>query len=90
MDRGKVIIVGAGPGSRDLISLRGARALRAADVIFYDNLVSPALLALARRETRKVCVGKEPGGRGWKQEEINYGLLEAAAEGEASCVGAKT
>ena len=75
---GIVSLVGAGPGSRDLITLRGVQRLQEADVIFYDRLVDPGLLELARRDAERVHVGKAPGLPSWPQDRIN-GLLVAAA-----------
>lgn len=75
---GFVSLVGAGPGSRDLITLRGVQRLQEADVIFYDRLVDPDLLELARRDAERVYVGKAPGRTAWPQERIN-GVVTAAA-----------
>lgn len=58
---GKVILVGAGPGDPGLLTLKALRALNEADVILYDRLVSPEILALARRDAQQVYVGKSPG-----------------------------
>ncbi|MFQ8431522.1 siroheme synthase CysG [Amaricoccus sp. W119] len=75
---GFVSLVGAGPGSRDLITLRGVQRLQEADVIFYDRLVDPDLLELARRDAERIYVGKAPGATSWPQERIN-GVVTAAA-----------
>ncbi|TPE53632.1 siroheme synthase CysG [Amaricoccus solimangrovi] len=75
---GFVSLVGAGPGSRDLITLRGVQRLQEADVIFYDRLVDPDLLELARRDAERVYVGKAPGAHSWPQDRIN-GVITAAA-----------
>ncbi|WP_300304195.1 NAD(P)-dependent oxidoreductase, partial [Ferrovibrio sp.] len=59
---GHVTLVGAGPGDAELLTLKGMRALQAADVILFDDLVSDGVLELARREARRMMVGKR-GGR---------------------------
>ncbi|MBV2180866.1 MAG: siroheme synthase CysG [Castellaniella sp.] len=59
---GKVLLVGAGPGDPGLLTLKGLRALNEADVILADRLVSPEVLALARRDAQVIDVGKAPGG----------------------------
>ena len=79
--RGEVTLVGAGPGAAELMTLRGLRALQDADVIFHDRLVSPEVLELARRDARRVAVGKHPGGGGSAQQDINAQLIEEARRG---------
>lgn len=79
---GSVSLVGAGPGSADLITLRGVQRLQEADVIFYDRLVDPAVLELARRDAERVFVGKAPGVPQWSQARINRLLVAAAREGK--------
>ncbi|MEO0426603.1 MAG: uroporphyrinogen-III C-methyltransferase [Pseudomonadota bacterium] len=79
--RGFVSLVGAGPGSADLITLRGVERLKAADIVFYDRLVDPALLAHTGAGTRCIYVGKAPGAHAWTQDRINEALVEAAASG---------
>lgn len=79
---GDVALVGAGPGSRDLITLRGVQRLQEADVIFYDRLIDPGLLELARRDAERVFVGKEPGCHAWPQDRINGVLVAAARQGK--------
>lgn len=74
---GKVYLVGAGPGAPDLITLRGARVLAEADIVFYDALVHPATLDLAPR-AQKVPVGKRCGGLATAQRFINKRLVDAA------------
>lgn len=77
---GHVTLCGAGPGAADLITLRGLAALQAADVVFYDRLSDPALLAHAPR-ARHVSVGKAPGNHSVPQDQINARLIEAALQG---------
>ena len=74
---GKVYLVGAGPGAPDLITLRAARLLEAADVVLFDALVHPDTVALARH-ARKVNVGKRYGKVSTEQRFINRALVEAA------------
>lgn len=79
---GLVSLVGAGPGARDLITLRGVQRLQEADLIFYDRLVDPDLLELARRDAERVYVGKAPGATAWPQERINGVIVAAARAGK--------
>lgn len=74
---GKVYLVGAGPGAPDLLTLRAARLLEAADVVLHDALVHPDTLALARR-ARFIDVGKRYGKVSTDQRFINRALVEAA------------
>src|SRR5262249_40204372 len=69
--RGSVTLVGAGPGDPELLTLRAVRALQSADVILIDDLVAPEILDFARREAKKMLVGKTGSGPSCKQEEIN-------------------
>jgi uroporphyrin-III C-methyltransferase/precorrin-2 dehydrogenase/sirohydrochlorin ferrochelatase len=79
--KGKVFIVGAGPGAADLITLRGLRALRRADVVLYDALVNPDLLSEAPAGSQKVFVGKRCGRRAAEQRVINRRMVEEAGAG---------
>jgi len=74
---GKVYLVGAGPGAPDLLTLRAARLLAAADIVFHDALVHPDTLALAAR-AEKVAVGKRCGRHSTVQAFINKRLVDAA------------
>jgi len=74
---GKVYLVGAGPGAADLITVRGARLLAAADVVLYDALVTPEMLALCERAD-KISVGKRSGQRSMAQTVINGQIVECA------------
>ena len=81
--RGKVVLVGAGPGDAGLLTLRGLRALNEADVILYDRLVSPEVLALARRDAHCIDVGKTPGqDHEATQQRIHALLLSHVAQGQ--------
>lgn len=77
-----VALVGAGPGSSDLITLRGVQRLQEADVIFYDRLVDPKILELARRDAKRVYVGKAPGCHTWPQDRINGLIVSATLRGQ--------
>jgi uroporphyrin-III C-methyltransferase/precorrin-2 dehydrogenase/sirohydrochlorin ferrochelatase len=79
---GIVQLVGAGPGSADLLTLRALRALEAADVVLYDQLVSPEVLALARRGAQRLDVGKRCGKHALDQGTINALLVRLAREGK--------
>lgn len=76
--KGKVILVGAGPGDPDLLTVRAVRAIEHADVIVHDRLVSDAILDLVPEGVDKVFVGKAPGRHILKQHEINDLLVELA------------
>lgn len=90
--KGKVILVGAGPGDPELITLKGLRAIQEADLIFYDQLASPALLEYARRDAEQIYVGKQgpkpgepanrPNNRSTQQTHINQQILAAAKAGK--------
>jgi uroporphyrin-III C-methyltransferase / precorrin-2 dehydrogenase / sirohydrochlorin ferrochelatase len=78
---GRVILVGAGPGDPELLTLRAVRALQSADVILIDDLVAPELLDFARREAKKLMVGKTGHQPSCKQEEINALMISLAKAG---------
>jgi uroporphyrin-III C-methyltransferase/precorrin-2 dehydrogenase/sirohydrochlorin ferrochelatase len=80
--RGRVLLVGAGPGDPELLTMKAIRALKAADVIFYDRLVGDAVLDHARREAELVQVGKAKGAHSVAQDEINALLVERARAGQ--------
>lgn len=79
---GSVALVGAGPGSKDLITLRGVQRLQEADIIYYDRLVDPDILDLARRDAERVYVGKAPGCHHWPQDKISDVIVAAAKQGK--------
>jgi len=78
---GSVVLVGAGPGDADLLTLRALQALQAADVVLYDELVSAEILDRARRDAKRIFVGKRSGQPGVAQDVINQRLAEAARQG---------
>jgi len=82
---GRVVLVGAGPGDPDLLTVRGLRCLRAADAVLYDRLVSREILAEASPTAEMISVGKEAGKETghsqWGQEDINALLISLAREG---------
>ncbi len=79
--QGQIALVGAGPGARDLLTLRAVERLQEADVIFYDRLVDPAVLELARRDAERVFVGKVVGATAWPQEKISALIVAEALKG---------
>jgi uroporphyrin-III C-methyltransferase/precorrin-2 dehydrogenase/sirohydrochlorin ferrochelatase len=78
---GFVSLVGAGPGDPELLTLKAARALAEADIVFYDALVAPEMLALAPRAQR-FSVGKRCGRAAIRQETIHWLLIRAARRGK--------
>jgi len=78
---GFVTLVGAGPGDPDLLTVKALRALQDADVVFYDELVSPEILDRVRRDAARVPVGRRIGKPGIGQDAVNRLLIEAAREG---------
>ncbi len=82
VDHGSVTLVGAGPGDPELLTLRALRALQSADVILFDQLVSPGVLDFARREAKRMLVGKAGYGPACKQDEINHLMIMLAKAGK--------
>ncbi len=78
---GQISLVGAGPGARDLLTLRAVERLQEADVIFFDRLVDTDVLELARRDAERVFVGKHVGAHAWPQDRINRMIVAEAAKG---------
>jgi uroporphyrin-III C-methyltransferase len=76
---GMVYLVGAGPGAPDLLTLRAARVLERADIVFHDALVHPGTVALALR-AQKIAVGKRCGKHSSAQKFINKRLVDATAK----------
>ncbi|MEN6318686.1 MAG: uroporphyrinogen-III C-methyltransferase [Syntrophaceae bacterium] len=79
--QGKVYIIGAGPGDPGLITVKGLRCLKEADVIIYDHLVNEEIIRQAKASSRLIYAGKKGGAHTLPQEEINRLLVEEAQEG---------
>ena len=79
--RGKVVLVGAGPGDPELLTVRAVERIRAGDVIVYDRLIHPGVLALAKPSAEKIYMGK-PQGHHTRQDEIHVLLVKKAREGK--------
>lgn len=80
--QGEVYLVGGGPGNPDLLTFRALRLMQQADVIVYDNLVTPQVLELTRRDADRIFVGKQRANHAMRQEEINQLLVKLAKEGK--------
>ena len=78
---GKVTLVGAGPGDPGLLTRKGLEALRKAEVVVYDRLVSPAILAMMPEKAEHIDVGKQASRHPVPQEQINRILLDKALAG---------
>ncbi|MBQ0823447.1 uroporphyrinogen-III C-methyltransferase [Microvirga sp. HBU67558] len=79
---GRVTLVGAGPGDAELLTLKAMRALQSADVILFDDLVSEDVLELARREAKRLMVGKRGGRASCAQGDINDLMTRLARQGK--------
>ncbi|MEH2479368.1 uroporphyrin-III C-methyltransferase/precorrin-2 dehydrogenase/sirohydrochlorin ferrochelatase [Nitrobacteraceae bacterium AZCC 2146] len=79
---GRVTLVGAGPGDPDLLTIKALRALQDADIVFYDELVSPEVLDRARRDAARVPVGRRVGKPGIGQDVVNKLMIDAAKAGQ--------
>lgn len=80
--RGRIILVGAGPGDPDLLTLKAIRALKAADVVVHDGLMGEGVLDHARREARIISVAKAKGRHSRTQAEINALLVSLVNSGK--------
>ena len=82
MRKGKVYLIGAGPGDPGLITVKGLACLKKADVVVYDYLANEQLLCSAREGAERVYVGKKGGDHTLSQEKINALILKRAEEGK--------
>lgn len=78
---GKVVLVGAGPGDPDLLTIRAVERISIGDVLVYDRLIQQGVLALAKPSAEKIYMGKAPG-HCTRQDEIHALLVEKAREGK--------
>src|SRR5271155_3590061 len=78
---GKVYLVGSGPGDPELLTVKAARLLATAGIVLHDDLVTPAVLALANPRALTVNVGKRCGAKKITQPEINRLMIERASQG---------
>ena len=79
--RGKIYLVGAGPGDPELLTLKALRLLRQSDAVLHDDLVSPEILTLVSRNAQLHHVGKRAGRKSTRQEEIHFLMIELARQG---------
>ncbi|MEO6395727.1 MAG: siroheme synthase CysG [Devosia sp.] len=79
---GIVWLIGAGPGSEDLLTLRAQRLLQEADVIVHDQLVPDAVIEMGRRDAERISVGKKSGRHSFTQAQINALLIRLAKQGK--------
>ncbi|MBF0228546.1 MAG: uroporphyrinogen-III C-methyltransferase [Desulfamplus sp.] len=79
--KGKVYLIGAGPGDPQLITIKGMECIKKADVVVYDYLAAPALLKYARKDTQIIYVGKKGGDHTMSQEKINQLLVDKGKQG---------
>ena len=82
MARGKVFLVGAGPGDPQLITLKAVEVLKKADIVVYDRLVSESILEFAKKDAERIYVGKSSDKHELSQEKINELLVSLALEGK--------
>ena len=81
LSQGRVLLVGAGPGDPELLTVKALRAIQTADVVVFDRLVSPEIMALIPGTTRRIDVGKSPKCHKLPQDDINALLVALASDG---------
>ena len=81
--KGKVFLVGAGPGDPKLLTIKGMQCITDVDVIIYDRLVNPTLLNYAKPDAELIYAGKSPGRHALTQDDINLILVQKAREGKS-------
>src|SRR5512134_1024609 len=79
---GEVVLVGGGPGDPELLTIKALKALQAADVVLYDNLVAPEVVDMARPQAERIYVGKRCANHALTQSEINALLVRLAQAGK--------
>ena len=80
--QGVVWLIGAGPGSADLLTIRAQRLLQTCDVVVHDQLVPREVIDMARRDAERICVGKAKGDHSVQQAEIDALIVRLAREGK--------
>lgn len=80
--RGRVTLVGSGPGDPELLTIKAVRAIESADTILFDALVSEEILKLAPSHVELICVGKRGGRQSCRQDDINALMLSHARSGK--------
>ena len=85
MSKGKVYLVGAGPGDIGLLTIKGLRCLQRAEVIVYDYHLNAQVLNYVRQSAEFIYAGKRGGHHALRQDEINAALLQKAKEGKIVC-----
>lgn len=81
-NKGKVYIMGAGPGDLELLTLKGKRAIEEADCVVYDRLINPRILGFAKKDAEMIYLGKGNTEGGVIQDEINRTIVTKALEGK--------
>lgn len=77
----QVALIGCGPGDPDLLTMKAYRLIQQQDVVLYDHLLTPEIMALIPEKTEKIAVGKQKGCHSFKQEEINELIYQKALQG---------